>query len=296
MAQKKSSSVTPAAEEYRLLDTSEITVLGELNSRLGLPEAGDLEADILTRGQIHPVICRAFGGEIILSAGYRRVKAIKKINEVPGLLDTPMKVKALIREMDEKESFLVSVSENRNRDNVSILDAAWQVKQLLEKYGMSQKKVAEHYGKDQSWVSRVCKLLGLPPDVKEQIASGNLSYTDALELLGMDKKEQQETAQKMTAPAGAGKPTRQEVRSSTRRGKKKAAARRKASPELEPPAVSAGRSLKQNRELFERWGTPDKKKGEKRKPIHAICSAIASFLDGKIQEKSLRKVLTGYLK
>ena len=294
MVQKKKNPSAPAAEEYRLLETSEITVSEDMNSRFALAATDTLEEDILKRGQVHPVICRRFGSEIILTAGYRRHRAIAKINEIPGLLSEPMKIKVLLRDIDEKEAFLISISENQNRQNISILDAGWQASQLMKKYDMTQKEVAEHYGKNQSWVSRVCKLLTLDPDVREQISSGALSYTDALELLSIeDKTERSELAEKMiSSDSNGSKVTREEVRSKTRSGKKKVG---------KVPSVVAtddrGRiTLKQSRELFERWGTPNVERGEKRKPIHAICSAIASYLDGKMQEKSLRKVLTGYLK
>ena len=53
MALKKKTATR--AEEYKLLETSEITVSELLNSRFSLTDTDDLEADILKRGQLQPV-------------------------------------------------------------------------------------------------------------------------------------------------------------------------------------------------------------------------------------------------
>lgn len=285
-------------EIYELLDPGIIVVNAAHNSRYGITEVDDLVDDILKRGQVTPIACRSFGSEIILVAGDRRLRAIQKINDVPGLLEQPMRVKALISNIGEKEAFLLSVAENARRQDTSPLDTAWQVKTLTGTYKMSQKEVAEEYSMDQAWVSRIGQILNLPPDIRDLIAAGKLGYTAALELLAVeDKGEQKKLAGEIAS--GDGKVTREAVRAKTPAGKKRAARKKaaeKAAASRSAPTELERRTLKQSREVFERWGTPNKKTGEERKPIHAVCNAIAGFLDGKTKEKTLRRVLTEYLK
>lgn len=115
------------------------------------PALQELAATIKDVGIISPILVRpAEGGRYEIIAGERRWRAAK----IAGLVKVPVLVKALDDETVDK----IHLYENIHRENLNNIDLAARVQKDVEKAGGSLQVVADKYGKQKAWVS---KLVGI---------------------------------------------------------------------------------------------------------------------------------------
>lgn len=115
------------------------------------PALQELAATIKEVGILSPILVRpGEDGRYEIIAGERRWRAAK----IAGLAKVPVLVKALDDETVDK----IHLYENIHRENLNNIDLAARVQKDVEKAGGSLQVVAEKYGKQKSWVS---KLVGI---------------------------------------------------------------------------------------------------------------------------------------
>ena len=134
-------------------------------------------ADSIERfGQRAPVlVLRDQGGIHVLIDGYQRVKALRHLGR-----DTVM---AEVREGDEADSIALLLSRSQERPRCAV-EQAFLVKDLLGRFGWSTKQVAQHLGRDSSWVShRLALVTDLPDDVLESVRQGHVTAWAASRVL-----------------------------------------------------------------------------------------------------------------
>jgi ParB family chromosome partitioning protein len=149
------------------------------------PEAmEELATSIRLHGMVQPIIVRPSedGGYEIL-AGERRYQAARRA----GLERVP----ALVRPADDGAALEIALVENLLREDLNPMEEARAYSILIETYGLSQEGVAERVGKDRSTVANTLRLLALPDDVQEDVASGSLSEGHARAVLMMPDAESQ---------------------------------------------------------------------------------------------------------
>jgi ParB family transcriptional regulator, chromosome partitioning protein len=142
------------------------------------PEALEELADsIRQRGVIQPIIARAVAGgtrfEIV--AGERRWRAAA----MAGMTEVP----TVVRNLDDAETLQVAIVENVQRADLNPLEEAAAYGQLGERFGHTQEEIASALGKSRSHVANTLRLLKLPQEVQNQLASGLLSAGHARALL-----------------------------------------------------------------------------------------------------------------
>ena len=145
----------------------------------GLQELSDSIKEI---GLIQPISVRLKDdGRYELIAGERRLRACKlaEIREVPSL----------IVHMLDKESAVVALVENLQREDLNFIEEAEGYQRLIDEHGFSQKDIAEQIGKNQSTVSNKLRILKLPPIAKDLIVQNNLTERHARALLKVDDDE-----------------------------------------------------------------------------------------------------------
>ena len=139
----------------------------------------ELAASLASRGLLQPVTVRRDGREYRLIAGERRLRAAK----IAGWTEIP----AIIREATDTEAKLDALIENLQRDDLNPLEEAEAYRELHEKWGWTQEKIAESVGKDRSSVANAMRLLALPGEVRTLVATGALDMGHARAILGLAK-------------------------------------------------------------------------------------------------------------
>ncbi|MEO0691415.1 MAG: ParB/RepB/Spo0J family partition protein [Pseudomonadota bacterium] len=138
----------------------------------------ELAASIEEQGIIQPLILRpdpAAPNRYQIVAGERRWRAAQmaKLHAVP----------AVIREFDDLQLLEVAIIENIQRADLNPVEEAAGYKQLVERFGHTQEKMAEALGKSRSYIANAMRLLALPQDVLDMVSDGRLSAGHARALI-----------------------------------------------------------------------------------------------------------------
>ena len=138
----------------------------------------DLAASIAEKGVIQPLIVREKDGGFEIVAGERRWRAAQmaKLHELPVIL----------RDFDDMEVLEVAIIENIQRADLNAIEEAAGYRQLMDKFGHTQEKMAEALGKSRSHIANLLRLLQLPDDVVEMVRKGDLSSGHARALITAD--------------------------------------------------------------------------------------------------------------
>lgn len=135
----------------------------------------ELAQSIQEKGIIQPLIVRQKGDMYEIVAGERRWRAAQmaKLHEVPVIL----------RDYDDTEVLEVAIIENIQRADLNPIEEAAGYRQLMDKFGHTQEKLAEALGKSRSHIANLMRLLTLPDDVQDLLKDGKLSAGHARALV-----------------------------------------------------------------------------------------------------------------
>ena len=138
----------------------------------------DLANSIREKGIIQPLILREIAeepGMFEIVAGERRWRAAQavQLHEVP----------ALVRDYDETEVLEIAIIENIQRADLNALEEASGYRQLMDKFGHTQERIAEALGKSRSHIANLLRLLNLPEVVQDMLREGSLSAGHARALV-----------------------------------------------------------------------------------------------------------------
>lgn len=143
------------------------------------PEAlAELAASIRNRGVLQPLIVRPHPTEADLYqivAGERRWRAaqIAQLHELP----------VLVRDLNDTEVLEVALIENIQRANLNPIEEAASFRQLMDRFGHTQERLAEALDKSRSHISNSLRLLNLPDQVQGFVREGRLSAGHARALI-----------------------------------------------------------------------------------------------------------------
>ncbi|WP_193337734.1 ParB/RepB/Spo0J family partition protein [Devosia beringensis] len=137
----------------------------------------ELTNSIREKGVMQPLLVRPSNDPNIfeLIAGERRWRASQRA----GLHDVPV----IIRDVDDKEALELAIIENVQRADLNPLEEAMGYGQLIEQFEYTQQDLAQVIGKSRSHVANTLRLLRLPEDVREMVASGTLTAGHARTLI-----------------------------------------------------------------------------------------------------------------
>ena len=192
---------TNDSQVKKTLRTSEIEPNRDQPRKVFSDEAIAALADSIREyGVLQPILVRPLGtGMYQIVAGERRWRAARML----GLDEVPVNIK----ELSDLEAMQIAIVENLQRENLNPLEEASGYSELIEKFGMTQEKVAKLVGRSRSAVANAVRLLTLPESVQKMVESGDLSAGHARALLAFDDEELLiSTAQKA---AGGGLTVRQ---------------------------------------------------------------------------------------
>lgn len=144
----------------------------------------ELSNSIKENGVLQPIIVRQSGiiGYEIL-AGERRFRA----SQLAGLTEIP----AIVRQVTDDEMMTLAILENLQRDDLTVLDEARSLQNLVSKQGMTHATIADKLGKSRPYISNAIRILSLPERVLQLIEDKNISQGHARLLLSLDTPEEQ---------------------------------------------------------------------------------------------------------
>jgi len=119
-------------------------------------------ASLARDGQQLPVVVIAGGdaGRYILVDGYKRVRGLRKLGQ-----DL---IRATCWDLPEEEALLLGRL-MRTAEGESVLEQAWLVRELQDRFGLSLEDLARRFGRSPSWVSRRLGLVAILPDAIQQL-------------------------------------------------------------------------------------------------------------------------------
>lgn len=127
----------------------------------------ELAQSIKNCGLIQPIILVKRGNRFMIVSGERRWRASK----IAGLKTIP----AVIRDYTDEQIAEVALIENLQREDLNPIESANAIKELIEKFNLTQEQISERIGKSRSAVTNTLRLLSLAPYVIKLIQDGKLS-------------------------------------------------------------------------------------------------------------------------
>ncbi|MFL4469370.1 ParB/RepB/Spo0J family partition protein [Tateyamaria armeniaca] len=135
----------------------------------------DLVASIKEKGVLQPLIVRPSDNGYEIVAGERRWRAAQQAQ----LHSLPV----LVREFTDIEVLEVAIIENIQRADLNPIEEAAGYRQLMDRFGHTQGKLAEALGKSRSHIANLLRLLTLPESIQAYVNDGTLSAGHARALI-----------------------------------------------------------------------------------------------------------------
>ena len=140
-----------------------------------------LADSISQHGIVQPLVVVKEKDYYKIVAGERRFRAAKelKLKEVP----------VIVKEYTDLQISEIALVENLQREDLNPVEEAMGLKQLIEKFSLTQEEAAKKVGKSRSAVANTLRLLELPKEVSELLVEGKLSMGHARALLGVKESK-----------------------------------------------------------------------------------------------------------
>lgn len=141
----------------------------------------ELVQSIKKFGILQPIIVRKIDDKYEIVAGERRFRS--------ALLAGLKKVPVIIKSLEDKEAFSLSIIENIQRENLNPIEEANAYHELVEKYNYKQQEISEIIGKSRSHIANLMRLLSLPKKVKSYLIEGKIEMGHARALVNYKNAE-----------------------------------------------------------------------------------------------------------
>ena len=120
---------------------------------------------------------------IINGAGERRWRAA----QIVGLKFVPV----VIRDYNDQQMMEIALVENLQREDLNPLEEAEAYNKLIQEFGLTQEEVAQKVGKSRPAVANTLRLLQLPEEIKQLVATNVISMGHARTILSLTDQELQ---------------------------------------------------------------------------------------------------------
>lgn len=134
------------------------------------PEAMlELTRSVKAKGVVQPLIVRQIDGDrsYEIVAGERRWRAA----QAAGLHRVPV----VIRDYSDTEVLEIGIIENIQRADLNPVEEAMAYRQLMDRFGHTQEKLAEALSRSRSHIANTLRLLSLPEEVLSMLRMGRLT-------------------------------------------------------------------------------------------------------------------------
>lgn len=177
-------SVKPRIEEIPLpefdLSLSRMRVMN-------IDRINQIERSMQLHGQLQPVVAR------VCEHGYQIIDGHKRVYVANDLFMVTLQ--CLVLDVDEAQARVLMLSYNRTPQTMESWEEALVLKDLVERYDVSQRELSKMTGYSRSWVSRRLALVSrIDEEVASQIKMGVLSGSHARALMRLPRGNQAEVA------------------------------------------------------------------------------------------------------
>lgn len=154
----------------------------------------ELAESIKEYGVIQPIIVTKEDDHYKIVAGERRWRAAKKagISEIP----------AIVRVYTEQKNKEIALIENIQREDLNPIEKAIAMKELLEKYELTQQQLSDRLGISRSGIANTIRVLNLDERVIQMTKMGQLTEGHCRALLRIDDPEKQYQTAKYMIESG----------------------------------------------------------------------------------------------
>jgi len=174
----------PPGEGYTYISIEKLKISPfQTRQHISSPELEELKNSIKERGVIQPLIVRRKGDYYEIVAGSRRYYASKSL----GHKELPV----IIKNIDDKESLIISILENLQRQNLNPIEEARSFKRLSEEFNLTHAEIANSLGKERATISNAIRLLKLPEVIQRALREGKINMSTARTLLSLDSEAAQ---------------------------------------------------------------------------------------------------------
>ncbi|MBM7624313.1 ParB family chromosome partitioning protein [Sporohalobacter salinus] len=151
----------------------------------------ELSQSIKKHGLLQPVTLRSKeDNSYQLIAGERRWRAAK----LSGLDE----ITAIIQDCSQQQMMEIALIENLQREDLDPIEEAKAYNKLIDKFDLTQSKVAESVGKSRSSIANSLRLLNLPSEIQDYVSRETLTVGHARALLSLSTNaEQKEVAKEV---------------------------------------------------------------------------------------------------
>lgn len=178
MADMDIDAAAPSRDQ-NMIPIEQITANPDQPRRSFDPEAlQELAASLKQRGILQPLIVRPHPQDSALFqivAGERRWRAAQmaQLHEVP----------AIVRTLSDTEVLEVAIIENIQRADLNAIEEAASFRQLMDRFGHTQERLAEALNKSRSHIANLLRLLSLPDPVQDMVKDGKITAGHARALI-----------------------------------------------------------------------------------------------------------------
>ena len=140
----------------------------------------ELAQSIRAQGVLQPLVVRKhpeLPNQYELVAGERRWRALKQIDVA--------QVPVVLRNVSDNEILEVSLLENIQRENLTVIEEAQSYHDLLQIHGYTQEELANKLGRDRSTIANMLRLLQLPSALKNDLETGRITSGHARSILSL---------------------------------------------------------------------------------------------------------------
>ncbi len=168
----------------------------------------ELAQSIRAQGVLQPLVVRkhpALPNHYELVAGERRWRALMQIDVTT--------VPVVLRNVSDKEILEVSLLENIQRENLTVIEEAQSYYDLLQIHGYTQEELAKKLGRDRSTIANMLRLLHLPSELKNDLETGRITSGHARSILSLPNQGLQlEMRQRLLRNSWSVRETERQVR------------------------------------------------------------------------------------
>ena len=168
----------------------------------------ELAQSIRAQGVLQPLVVRKhpeLPNQYELVAGERRWRALKQIDVV--------QVPVVLRNVSDSEILEVSLLENIQRENLTVIEEAQSYHDLLQIHGYTQEELAKKLGRDRSTIANMLRLLQLPSALKNDLETGRITSGHARSILSLPNEGVQlEMRQRLLRNSWSVRETERQVR------------------------------------------------------------------------------------
>jgi ParB family chromosome partitioning protein len=227
-------SANMPGDAIHFLSPKELVIRPQVRKRQKEDADNALMQSLREEGMLQPIRARLEDGKPIVVVGHRRAAMAARLGmeKVPVIFDD--------RQLGLVETLVAQLAENLAREDLSPLEKASGVRQLMDATGWTCARVAGKIGLSPASVSKLLPLLSLPQPIINLIEAGKITASAGYELGRIEDPDKQA---ELAAQLVDGRLTRDALVGTVKAGKKRPAKRNGNQPTRVTAILGEGRSV-----------------------------------------------------